>query len=115
MQAGILRDRITIKIPVASATKQDSFGAPIPKTFRDLECWANVMEARTSSDEWLNEERVDSEIRHDVKIRWEPGVGYDFLNGESYIEFQELHMNIVKWFINRDKGFVTIQTKALIK
>lgn len=115
MRAGSFNERITIRIADNPSGSVDNTGAPIAPTYTNMKRWANVKQRNQSGEDFLDEERIDSEIRHNVKIRWEKGISYDFLNGECIILFQGFEMNVLSWFINRPMGFVDITTKALVK
>ena len=117
MRAGAFKEWITIKKFVPPAVKQGRLGTPnvSQKTFETINCWAQVMQKPSAADEFLDEDRIEADIRHTIRIRWEHGMGEDYLNGESYIEFQGFHMNIISWFILRERGIIEINTKAAIK
>ena len=115
MRASSFNERITIKVPNAPSQEKDEIGAPNVRDFTDMKRWANVKKRNQAGEDFLDEERIDSEVRHTIKIRWEKGISYDFLNGECLIEFQGFKLNVLSWFINRPLGFVEITTKALVK
>ena len=72
MQAGKLRERVTILAPPGPEQSQDSFGTPADVYDAVATRWAEVKEL--SGRELWYAEQVQSSVTHEVTFRWFQGL-----------------------------------------